>query len=45
VKLEFHRAKVTRDAGLIAYREFDETLSVTPMANEDLRNSRAGRVS
>lgn len=42
IKLEFHGATVTSDAGLVAYRELDEALALTDMAGEMLRDSRQG---
>lgn len=40
IKLEFHGAKVTSDAGLPAYRELDERLVLTSMADKCLKDTR-----
>jgi hypothetical protein len=42
VKLEFHGARVSSDGGLLAYRELDEVLGLTAMADKYLKDSRLG---
>jgi hypothetical protein len=43
IRLEFHGAKVTSDAGLLAYRDLDEALALFDSVPSLLRDSRTGR--
>ena len=45
LRLEFHGAKVTSDAGLPAYRELDDALDLTDSAAAELHDTRTGRDS
>ena len=42
LKVEFHGANVTSDAGLLAFRELDEALGLTDMVAELLVDTRTG---
>jgi hypothetical protein len=43
LKLEFHGTKVTRDAGLPAYRELDGALGLTSTVDSEFRDTRTGK--
>ena len=43
LKLEFHGAKVTSDAGLLAFRELDEAFRLTEKGSTVLSDCRRGK--
>src|SRR5262245_27767985 len=43
LRLEFHGAHVTSDAGLLAYLELDDALQLTDSTADVLRETRTGR--
>ena len=43
LKLEFHGSRVTSDAGLLAFWELDDALSLTELAGQALADTRTGR--
>ena len=43
IRLQFQRAKVTTDGGLLAVRELDEALGLTELAEVTLVDTRTGR--
>ena len=43
LRLEFHGARITSDAGLLVFRELDEALGLAEKTPDYLRDSRGGR--
>src|SRR3954470_17199502 len=45
LRLEFHGAKLTSDAGLLTYRELDDALNLTTSAAAPMQDQRTGQDS
>jgi hypothetical protein len=43
LRLEFHGARITSDAGLLVFQELDEALGLTEKAPNYLRDSRVAK--
>ncbi len=43
LKLEFHGSKVSSDAGMLPYRELDDTVGLSEIAGDALTDSRRGK--
>lgn len=43
LKLEFHGSRVTSDAGLLAYRDLDDSMGLTTLGRDAICDNRSGR--